>query len=149
MKKFRFPLKSVETIRSMKELRAREQFSLAVHAYVLAEENLETARGRAGALAEALRTGRTGIFRAGDEVGFIEAYKAELDTVAKASAAVEKAKEGMEAARQAWLNSRRDLRVIENLERKARALHRHEVEREEQAALDDRTGAMAGRAAAV
>lgn len=147
MKKFRFPLKSVETVRSLRELRAREQFSLAVHAYVQAEENLQLLRGRAAALAEALKEGRSGIFRAGDEVGFIEAYKVEIDAVARATVALEKAKQAMEAARQGWMASRRDLRIIENLETKARALHRREVEREEQAALDDRTGAMACRAA--
>jgi flagellar biosynthesis chaperone FliJ len=51
----------------------------------------------------------------------------------------------MESARQVWLESRRDVRVIENLEQKARAEHLHEVERENQAAMDDRTGAMAAR----
>jgi len=43
MKKFRFPLRSVETVRSIRELRAREQFSYTVHAFVTAEEHLQIA----------------------------------------------------------------------------------------------------------
>jgi flagellar FliJ protein len=147
MKKFRFPLRSVATVRSLRELRAREQFSNAVHTYVVAEENLLTLRNRLAELEEILRTGRTRSFRAGDEASFISAYKAETTAVAKSSAEVEKARLAMEDARQAWLGSRRDLRVIENLEQKARSNHRRETEREDQAALDDRTSALAARAA--
>jgi len=148
MKKFRFPLRSVATVRSMRELRAREHFSIAVHAYVVAEEHLQVLRGRLAALEEVLRNGRTQNFRAGDEASFLEAYKTETNAVTKASVEVENARVAMEAARQAWLGSRRDLKVVESLEQKARATHRHEVEREDQAALDDRTSALAARAAA-
>ena len=148
MKKFRFPLRSVATVRTLRELRAREQFSFAVHAYVLAEEHLEVLRGRLAALEDVLRNGRTQVFRAGDEASFLEAYKTETLAVAKASAEVEKARAAMETARQAWLGSRRDLKVVESLEQKARATYRREVERDDQAALDDRTSALAARAAA-
>ena len=46
MKRFRFPLRSVETVRSIRELRAREQFSLSVHAFVTAEEYLQLLQTR-------------------------------------------------------------------------------------------------------
>jgi flagellar FliJ protein len=148
MKKFRFPLRSVATVRSIRELQAREQFSLAVHAYVTAGEHLQMLRARLAELEGILRSGRTRTFRAGDEVTFLDAYKTETIAVAKATAEVEKARAAMEAARQVWLGARRDLRVVENLEQKARATHRYEVEREDQAALDDRSSALSGRAAA-
>jgi len=148
MKKFRFPLRSVETVRSIRELRAREQFSLAVHEYVTAEEHLQMLQTRLAELEEILRSGRTRTFRAGDEASFLEAYRTETVTVAKASAELEKARVAMEAARQAWLGARRNLRVVESLEQKAKAIHRHESEREDQAALDDRTSALSARAAA-
>lgn len=148
MKKFRFPLRSVATVRSMRELRAREQFSLAVHACVAAEENLRNLQVRLSALEEVLRTGRAHTFRAGDQVTFIDAYKNETEAVTKAATEVEKARAAMEKARQAWLVSRRDLKVVENLEQKARLVYRHEVERADQAALDDRTNALSARAAA-
>lgn len=148
MKKFLFPLRSVTTVRSLRELRAREHFSAAVHAYVVAEDHLQMLRGRLAALEEVLRNGRIQTFRAGDEASFLEAYKTETIAATKAAVDVEKARASMEAARQAWLVSRRDLKVVESLEQKARATHRREVEREDQAALDDRTSALAARAAA-
>jgi len=148
MKKFRFPLRSVETVRSIRELRGREQFSLSVHVFVTAEEHLHLLQSRLGELEDILRSGRNRTFRAGDEASFLEAYKTETAAVDKASAELEKARAAMEAARQSWLNARRDLRVVESLETKAKATHRHEVEREDQAALDDRTSALSARAAA-
>jgi flagellar FliJ protein len=148
MKKFRFPLRSVATVRSLRELRAREQFSIAVNAYVKAEEYLQMLRGRLAVLEDVLRSGRTRTFRAGDEASFLEAYKTETIAATKASAEVDKARAAVETARQAWLGSRRDLKVVESLEQKARATHRREVEREDQAALDDRTSALAARSAA-
>jgi flagellar FliJ protein len=148
MKKFRFPLRSVATVRSIRELRAREQFSIAVNAYVKAEEYLQMMRARLTALEDVLRSSRAQNFRAGDEASFLEAYKIETTATAKASAEVEKARAAVETARQAWLGTRRDLKVVESLEQKARAVHRRTVEREDQAALDDRTSALVGRAAA-
>jgi flagellar FliJ protein len=148
MKKFHFPLRSVETVRSIRELRAREQFSLTVHAFVTAEEHLQMLQARLAELEGILRSGRTRTFRAGDEASFLEAYKAETIAAAKASAELEKARAAMEAARQAWLGARRNLRVVESLEQKAKAIYRHESEREDQAALDDRTSALSARAAA-
>lgn len=148
MKKFRFPLRSVATIRAMRELRSREQFSIAVHAYVVAEEHLQVVRARLTALEDVLRNGRARTFRAGDEASFQEAYKAEIVATTKAATAVEQARVAMEDARQSWLGTRRDVKVVDSLEQKARANHRREVEREDQAALDDRTSALAARAAA-
>jgi len=148
MKKFHFPLRSVETVRSIRELRAREQFSLSVHVFVTAEEYLQQLQARLAELEAILRSGRSRTFRAGDEASFLEAYKTETTAVAKAAAELEKARVAMEAARQSWLNARRNLRVVESLEAKAKAIHRHEVEREDQAALDDRTSALSARAAA-
>jgi len=148
MKKFHFPLKSVATVRTLHELRAREQFSLAVHAYVEAGERLQLLQTRLARLEETLRSARSRTFRAGDEVSFLEAYKAETSATAKAATEVAKASDAMENARQAWLGTRRDLRVVESLEQKARATHRYETEREDQAALDDRSSALSARAAA-
>jgi flagellar FliJ protein len=148
MKKFRFPLRSVETVRSIRELRAREQFSLSVHAFVTAEEYLQLLQARLAELEAILRSGRSRTFRAGDEASFLEAYKTETAAVAKAASELEKTRAAMEAARQSWLNARRNLRVVESLEAKAKAIHRHEAEREDQAALDDRTSALSARAAA-
>lgn len=145
MKKFRFPLRSVATVRALREMRAREQFSSTVQAYVAAEEHLQELRARLAELEAILRTGRAKTFRAGDEASFVEAFKKETVRATKAAEETAKARAAMEAARQAWLESRRDVRVVEKLEHKARAEHTRESEREDQAALDDRTSALAAR----
>ena len=147
MKKFRFPLRSVATVRNIYELRARENFSRCVQACVAAEKNLESLRARVTELEQLLRSGRLQHFRPADQASFMAALKDESTKVAKAAAEVTAARDAMETARQAWLQSRRDVRVIENLEQKRRAVHRHELERENQAAMDDRAGAAAARTA--
>jgi flagellar FliJ protein len=148
MKKFRFPLRSVATVRGLAELKARERFSLAVQAFATAEQRLKAARTRLQEHEKVLRDGRSGAFRAADQVGFLRAYKEETDHAATIEAEAVAARSAMETARQAWLESRRDVRVIENLEAKARLAHRAEVERESQNAMDDRASALAARAAA-
>jgi flagellar FliJ protein len=142
MKKFRFPLRSVATVRSLAELRARENFSKAVQIYVEAEGRLQAVRTRLTECEDFLRTGRTTAFRAADQAAFLAALKEETVRATKTEAEVGVARQSLETARQAWLESRRDLRVIENLENKARGAHRHDLDREEQAALDDRTSAL-------
>src|SRR5436305_619284 len=122
MKKFRFPLRSVTTIRNMRELRAREQFSAAVRVYVAADERLLTVRARLTELEDILRSGRAQRFRPSDEISFIQAFRNETLVATKAEGDLVAARNAMEAARKAWLESRRDLRVLENLERKARTL---------------------------
>jgi flagellar FliJ protein len=126
-------------------MRAREQFSAAVQGYVAAEQQLKEIRARLSELEEMLRNGRGKIFRPGDEAAFLEAFKNEAVRATRAAAETAKARAAMEAARQAWLESRRDVRVIEKLEVKARSEHTREGEREDQAALDDRTNALAAR----
>lgn len=148
MKKFRFPLRSVTTVRTLAELRARERFSDAVHAYAAAEQHLAALRRRVAELEEILLSGRTHRFRPADEAAFLEAFKLETVAAAKAEIALNEARSAMETARTAWLESRRDLRLMENLEGKARQHYRRDCEREEQAALDDRTNALAARTAA-
>jgi len=145
MKKFRFPLRSVTTVRTLRELRAREQFSAAVNAYVLADERLQTIRAKLSELEEIVRSGRAQRFRPSEVISFMQALKDETLVAKKAEGEVVQARNAMEAARQAWLETRRDLRVLENLERKAKTLHRLETEREDQAALDDRTSSLAAR----
>jgi len=148
MKKFSFPLRSVATIRNLFEVRAREQFSLCVRAYAAAENKLNEQRARVAELENILRSGRLTRFRPADQSTFMAAFKDETALVGKRAADLNSALRDMESARQAWLESRRDVRVIESLERKARSLHQRELERENQAAMDDRAGAQAARATA-
>jgi flagellar export protein FliJ len=145
MKKFRFPLRSVATVRNMLELRAREQFSRTVQTCVAAENSLRAQRERVAELEAILRSGRLERFRPADQATFMAAFKDETGLVGKLTSELNSARREMESARQAWLESRRDVRVIESLEQKARLAHQRDLERENQAAMDDRAGALAAR----
>lgn len=148
MKKFRFPLRSVATVRSIAELRARERFSKSVQMYVEAENRLKALRVRLAEFEAILRSARSHSFRGADQATFLAAFKADTVQATKLEAEVSNYRQALEVARQAWLESRRDVRVVENLEGKARLAYRQESEREDQAVLDDRTNAASARNAA-
>jgi flagellar FliJ protein len=146
MKKFRFPLRSVATLRRLRETERRELFAAAVHAYTAAEEALAEVNSRIAELEGIIAHERVGRFRPADHVAFLQALADEKVRKTEVQARVAQAKLDMERERQAWLESRRDMRLVEILETKARGVHRREYEREEQALLDDRTNALAARA---
>jgi flagellar FliJ protein len=146
MKKFTFPLRSVGTVRAMRELRAREAFTEALHAYLAAEERLGQAREQRRRLEDILVASRGATLRPADQVTYLNAYHDELTRERQAAQERAAAKTELDQRREVWVNARRDLRVIENLEVKARQVYRHELEYEEQKLLDDRTNATAGRA---
>lgn len=147
MKKFRFPLRSVATVRSLAEMRAREHFSRAVQIFLETEQRLVAIRARLKELEERMREARGRAFRGAEQAAFLAALKDETVRATKTEAEVAEARAALEIARHAWLESRRDVRVIENLETKARRAHAVELERENQAAMDDRASALAARAA--
>jgi flagellar FliJ protein len=146
MKKFNFSLRSVGTVRAMREMRAREAFTEALHAYLAAEERLQQARQQRRKLEDILVDSRGATLRPPDQVTYINAYQDELARERQAAQESAAAKAELDGRRELWVNARRDLRVIENLEVKARQVYRHELEYEEQKLLDDRTNATAGRA---
>ncbi len=146
MKKFRFSLQSVAVQRKLKEDDKRERFAAAVHAYVGAEEALAHICSQIAELEEIIAAGRTGCFRASAQVAFMQALANEQLRKADAAAEVTKARCAMDLARQAWVEARRDVRLLETLETKARLAHRQEGEREEHSLLDDRSNALVGRA---
>ena len=146
MKKFRFPLRSVAALRRMRESERREIFAAAVRNYVEAEEALAHITERIAELEEVITQERSACFRPSDQVAFMQALMAERVRRTEAVTRVVETKSAMETERQAWLASRRDVRLVEVLESKSRVIHRQDCDREEQAALDDRTNALFARA---
>jgi len=137
MKKFRFPLRPVAVLRSHQELKAREAFAKAVHAYVLAEKHLATVRARVSELEGILFQGRRDRFSAGESAAFFRAYRAECAIELAAEREVIAARAEMQAKRAAYLEANRKVKVIQRLEEKARANHRREADRAEQAEFDE------------
>jgi flagellar FliJ protein len=140
MKKFRFPLRTVATLRGLQELRARETFAAAVRTYVQAEKVLAEIRQRLAELREILLNERRATFRARDQASFLEAFHNETVRETEGKCEVVSAKNAMELRRQEWLETRRGVKLIANLEHKARETHRHTGDREMQGELDEIAG---------
>lgn len=145
MKRFRFPLRPVAVLRAHQEMRAREAFAASVHAYVQSEETLATTRARMAQFEAALFRGRTGTFSAAEEAFNLSAYRRECAVEAEAERATIAARAKMEQERANYLEAHRKMKVVERLEEKARAAHRLDANREEQAEFDDYAGRRAAR----
>jgi len=143
MKRFRFPLRPVSVLRTHRELRAREQFAAAVHAYVQAEEELAQTRARLRALEETLFNSRRGTYRAAEAAQLLADYRGECEGEVTAERRVIAAREEMQRRRAAYIEAHRQLEVVHRLEDKARVAHRRANDREEQAEYDDRAGRRA------
>ena len=140
MKRFRFPLKPVAVLRSHQEVRAREAFATAVHQYVQAEEDLSRTRVRMAALEAALFSERKATFRASEAALLFADYRRECDAEVQTERRVIALREEMQKRREEYIEAHRKLEIVERLETKARAVHRHECDREEQAEFDDFAG---------
>lgn len=145
MKRFRFPLRPVAVLREHRELRAREAFAASVHAFVQSEENLAATRARVARLEAALFASRAGQFSAVEAAHTFAGYRRECAAEAEAERATFAARAEMEKSRAAYIEAHRKLEIVRRLETKARAAHRFEANREEQAEFDDLAGRRALR----
>ncbi len=145
MKKFRFTLKSVQTVRHIRELRAREVFGEAVRAEAAAQAALTAARDELAELERVVAAKRSGTFLPAEQISFLYEFQVQRERVKRATEGLTLAQRTLAKAREGWIAARKDVRMIDNLESKARMEHRLESDREEQALLDDRTNATAGR----
>jgi len=148
MKRFTFPLRPLGVIRAHRELRAREAFAAAVHAYVKAEERLAVVRARVAELGALLASGRRDRYLAADAAGFLRVYRTECQAEAAAERAVTEARAQMTQRRAEYLEADRRLKIVQRLEEKARARHRHDVLRGEQAEHDEFAGFRSAQRAA-
>lgn len=146
MKKYRFSLHSVQTVRAIGELHAKEGFSKAVRAAAEAQRALDAVQERLRVFEHLILSQRGGTMRPAEHVAHLMELERLQAEVKQSSAAFAKARQKMDAAREIWIAARKNLKVIENLEKKHRHEYNLEFERESQALLDDRTNAMVGRA---
>jgi len=149
MKRFRFPLRPVAVIRAHKELRAKEIFAAAIHAYVQAEERLAATRSRIVDLEEALFAARGGRFLADEAANLFRVYRSERQAELNVEREVIEARDSMGKRRSEYLEAHRQLEVVNRLEEKARGLHRAESLRQEQAQIDEFAGYAASKRAAI
>lgn len=147
MKRFRFSLRPVAVLRAHHELRAREAFASAVHAFVRSEQELAAARARLREFEQRMTESRRERFSAADEVLALAAYRRECTTVGEAEQAMRAAQQAMENRRTEYIEAHRKLEVVKRLEQKARTSHQRELLREEQAEFDDYAGRRFARRA--
>ena len=137
MKRFRFPLQSVATLRYWREREAREQFAARVHELNAAEEAHRRSEARLSELEQVVRSARSGTFRPSEQAASLAAYRSEQLEVQRTAAACAEAKTAVDRAREGWQLRRNELRAVEKLEQRARHSHRLENERDEQVLLDE------------
>jgi flagellar FliJ protein len=145
MKRFFFPLRSVAVLRAHRQARAQEIFAAAVHAYVQAEEAQSRVVAQQRTLAEIIATGRRATFSAADEISFWGAYRSACAEQVIAEHAVIAARVTMEKRRAEYLEAHRAVKVIEQLEHKARVDYRRASERTAQNELDELAGLCRAR----
>lgn len=137
MKRFAFPLRPVAILRAHHEMRAREAFAAAVHAFVAAEQALAAAREHVRTAAHALTAGRAARFSGQREADAIAAFRRECAVEGEAEQALALAGQAMGARRAAYVEAHRKLEVVRRLEARARTAHRRDTLREEQAGFDE------------
>ena len=138
MKRFRFALQSVATLRELRELRARENLAAAIRLCEQAEIALADASTRRELLEDLVRSGRAFTLRASEHVSFICALHAATEDESAARLGVDQAHAGRDQRLSEYYAAARALKVLSNLETRARSTHRLACDREEQTALDER-----------
>ncbi len=140
MKRFRFPLRPVATLRAHQELRAKEAFAASVHVYVQSEAELAAARTRVARCETELYESRREHFDASTAAEAFASYRRECAAEATAERSMIEKRAEMNERRAGYLEAHRKLEVVNRLEQKARATHRLDTLREEQIELDDFAG---------
>ncbi|MBL9186467.1 MAG: flagellar FliJ family protein [Opitutaceae bacterium] len=137
MKRFRFPLRPVAVLRSHRETQARDAFAAAVRECTVAELEVQQVRERVGQFEAALHAGRRECFSGAAEAAALAAYRRECEAEAEAERACARARAFVQQRRAEYAEAHRRVKVIDNLEHKARAQHRADAAREEQLGFDE------------
>lgn len=149
MKRFHFPLRPVAVLRAHRETRAQEIFATSVHALTRAQEELNRTRIRVRALEGALSAGRQERFHPAEAALLLVDYRRECTCEVASERAVITARDEMHKRRAEYIEAHRQLEIVERLEEKARAAHRRENDRAEQAEADDFAGRRRGESFAI
>jgi len=138
MKKFRFTLEPVATLRNLQEMRASEAFSGANRRVGECDEALAHRQLRVAQFVESLIVRRATGLPGSMQVSFMQAYRAELEEERLAAEALEKARSEQEIARKRWIEAHLQVRLVDKLRGRARERFQTELFRFEQRQLDDR-----------
>lgn len=146
MKRFRFRLEAVRTLREVAERAQREAFGAAQQRLATAEAAVQAAATARRELFDRVAGTRSGVFRPSEQTAGLEALRQAAQQEAAAEKVRQEAASAREKARETWLEARRALQIIERLEEKARAAHREAADKAEQSLLDELASIGAARA---
>ena len=138
MKKFRFTLQPVATLRNLQEMRASEAFAGANRRLAECGQALEQQQLRVAQFVKALIVRRTTGLPGSMQVSFMQAYRGEIDAEKAAGEAVSKAQAEQEAARKRWIDAHLQVKLVDKLRKRARDRFQTELVHFEQRQLDDR-----------
>ncbi|HUI06966.1 MAG TPA: flagellar export protein FliJ [Verrucomicrobiae bacterium] len=137
MKRFRFSLQSVLTLRQRREQTALEHYGRAVSERQQAVEALRVARVEWETICR-LRTALLGSDAAAGDLARAQAYcRAMEETVVRYELDVLRAQRGVEQSWQKLLEARRAREVVDKYGQRQRESYDRAVQREEQKALDE------------
>ena len=138
MKKFRFTLQPVATLRNLQEMRASEAFSGANRRLAECGAALERQQLRVAQFVESLIVRRGTGMPGSMHASFMQAYRGELAEEKAANEALAKAQNEQEAARKRWIDAHLQVKLVDKLRKRARERFQTELVHFEQRQLDDR-----------
>jgi len=141
MKRFKFPLQPVAILRAHKQLKAEQAMAAAATEVIKNEAQVAAAHARTVELEEMIAAGRRGPFRPDLQVSFLQSYGRERTAEASAGKALDAARIEMAKRRQALMEAQKQVKVVSQLEAKARENYRAESQRTEQNEIDERASA--------
>jgi len=141
MKRFKFPLQPVAILRAHKQLKAEQAMAAAATEVTKNEAQVAAAHARTVELEEMIAAGRRGPFRPDLQVSFLQSYGRERTAEASAGKALDAARIEMAKRRQALMEAQKQVKVVSQLEAKARENYRAESQRAEQNEIDERASA--------
>lgn len=144
MKKFRFTLEAVGTVRQRQEQKALELYAKALATLRQMAEQLEEAERDLSISLQEWRDKLAGEFSAADAARAHTCHRVLMQRRDDAALAVAAADVRVKAALQAMLQARQQRGVVDNLFDKQKALHQRDVARDEQKFLDEIAGRRNG-----
>lgn len=141
MKKFKFTLRPVAILRAHHQLKAEQAMTAAATEVARNEAQVAAAHARTVELEDMIAAGRRGPFRPDLQVSFLQSYGRERTAEAAAGKALDAARIEMAKRRQALMEAQKQVKVVSQLETKARANYRAESQRAEQNEIDERASA--------
>lgn len=138
MKKFRFNLEPVATLRNLQEMRASEAFSAANKRLAECEVAVERQQLRVAQFVETLIVRRATGLPGAVHASFMQSYRRELAAETAANEAKTRAQQEQESARKRWIDAHLQVRLVDKLRTKAKERFQTELVQFEQRQLDDR-----------